>query len=477
LRVAGAVLLVLPFVMAFRNGGFGLKSQLICAGVAFAMLALVAVAARWPLIPGGWPLVAAAALTGYAVWTGLSVGWASIANQAVQDTDRVAGYAAVFVLALAVMRAPEIRRIAPEALLVGILAVCLYALGGRLLPHLVNTPPNAGGRLSHPLTYWNSMGMFAGFGVLLGVASAGDAGRPLRWRAFACAAAVPCGLACFLTLSRGAILSVVAGLVICVVLRRDRGTAVAAACALGATVALGFAMVAFPAVLSLNHGRAAQVRQGAIFLPIAVLVTAAAGIAFARLMDTDLARGELPLAPRVRRILAVATVPVVLAAAAIVSGLGSEKVHVSQTAARIGSLNTIRGHYWRVAVDAFERHPLDGIGSGSFASEWERKRGTERAALDAHSLYVETLSELGIVGALLLLTFIASLVRGVALSARARPGDPALVAGAAVLAALAIHVAVDWDWEMPAVILPALILAAAAIQPRQATHDEPGLAV
>ena len=165
--------------------------------------------------------------------------------------------------------------------------------------------------------------------------------------------------------------------------------------------------------------------------------------------------------------------PVVLAVVAVVAGSGAETTHVPAGASRITTVRTNRGHYWRVALDAFARHPLNGIGTSSFAAEWERERGSERAALDAHSLYLETLCELGLVGALLLLTFIVSTVRGVALAVRAGPGDPVVVAGAAVLGALAIHLAVDWDWEMPAVILPALILAAAALQPRVATRGQP----
>jgi O-antigen ligase len=475
LWIAGVVLLALPVAMAFRSGGYGGKSQLLGAGLAFVLLALVALTARWPLTPGGWPLVAAGALTGYAVWTGLSIGWAASLDRATQDTSRVAMYATVFVLGLAVMQVPAIRRITPVVLLVGVLAVCLYALGGRLLPHVIHAPPNAGARLSHPLTYWNSMGMFAGFGVLLGVAGAGDPDRSLLWRAFACAAVVPCALACFLTLSRGAILAVVAGLVLCAVLRRGRATVIAAACGLGATAALGLLLNAFPAVLSLDRGDAAQVRQGAVFLPIAVAVALATGFLFARLVRSPRGQGELPLSPRARSVLAIATVPVVLAVVAFVAGSGEEKTHVPSNASRITTVRTNRGHYWRVALDAFARHPLDGIGTASFATEWERERGTERAALDAHSLYLETLAELGVVGALLLLAFIAATVRGVVSSVRAGPPEPALVAGVAVLGALAIHLAVDWDWEMPAVILPALILAAAAVQTAVATRPEPRL--
>src|SRR2546421_8738528 len=74
---AGAVaLFAAPLFTAFRSGGYGIKSQLIVAAVAFVLLAIVAVTAAWPPLPRGLPLAALGALVGYAVSTGLSTGWA-----------------------------------------------------------------------------------------------------------------------------------------------------------------------------------------------------------------------------------------------------------------------------------------------------------------------------------------------------------------------------------------------------------------
>jgi hypothetical protein len=72
---------------------------------------------------------------------------------------------------------------------------------------------------------------------------------------------------------------------------------------------------------------------------------------------------------------------------------------------------------------------------------------------DAHSLYLETLAELGIVGFLAVL----ALFGGVAACVR---DQAAIGAG---LAAWAVHAGVDWDWEMPALTLVAVLLAGAAI--------------
>jgi hypothetical protein len=72
--------------------------------------------------------------------------------------------------------------------------------------------------------------------------------------------------------------------------------------------------------------------------------------------------------------------------------------------------------------------------------------------------------ELGIVGGAFLAVFVGGLAWGVGRAVARTPSDPAVAPAAAVLAALAVHVGLDWDWEMPAVILPALILAAAAMR-------------
>jgi hypothetical protein len=64
------------------------------------------------------------------------------------------------------------------------------------------------------------------------------------------------------------------------------------------------------------------------------------------------------------------------------------------------------------------------------------------------------------------LALLALLYGGVAARARRLYAvDPALAAGPiAGLTVFALHAGVDWDWEMPAAALPALIMAAVAVQ-------------
>jgi hypothetical protein len=476
LWVAAGALLAAPTVLAFRTGGYtvglGAETVLIAGGVALGLLGLVAVLAPWPIVPGGLPLAALGALAGLAAWTVASVAWARLETQAANDAHRAVMYAAAFALAVAVMRSPAVRRVTPAVLLLGIVVVAGYALGGRLLPELVPTESvdRAGSRLAQPLTYWNALGMLTASGVLLSIAVAGSGALPRPARSAACAAAAPCGLALFLTYPRGALVALAVGIVALALAWPRPVAGLAAAIGVGSAGLASLAALAFPAVRDVDHTLATRQSQGVAVLAIGLALTAAAGLAFARLEPRV---RSAPLRP-VRGVRAAIAVGLVVAVAGggILAARSVERTEdIPTTAGRIATFETNRPAYWEVALESFADHPLNGVGTASFAAEWRRERTEGQLAADAHSLYVETLAELGIVGFLLLAAFVAAIALGVLRLARAAPGDPLVPAAAGVLAALAVHLGLDWDWEMPAVTLPALILAAAALQPREAPID------
>ena len=89
------------------------------------------------------------------------------------------------------------------------------------------------------------------------------------------------------------------------------------------------------------------------------------------------------------------------------------------------------------------------------------RRDVDESVVDAHSLVIETAAELGVVG----LLFLGLLIGGVAASAReAYRASPEASAGAiAVAGAWMTHSLLDWDWEMPAVTMLAIVCAGALI--------------
>jgi hypothetical protein len=111
---------------------------------------------------------------------------------------------------------------------------------------------------------------------------------------------------------------------------------------------------------------------------------------------------------------------------------------------------------WKSAWRDYQEHPVLGSGAGSYEQHWLQDRPFEHKVRDAHNLYLETLAELGPLGlALLLVAFGVPIVAAV----RARRHPLTSVAFAAYVAYL-IHAAVDWDWELPALTVAALISAA-----------------
>jgi hypothetical protein len=120
-----------------------------------------------------------------------------------------------------------------------------------------------------------------------------------------------------------------------------------------------------------------------------------------------------------------------------------------------------RAQYWRVAWRVVERHPLLGSGAGTFDEQWLRYRGSGVSVRDAHSLYLETVSELGVVGLVLLLALLAL---PIVVGRRVR--DPLTTACLASYCAFLVHAAFEWDWEMPVVTVSGLLLASVLVRAR-----------
>ena len=459
-----ALLLGAPTVLAFFSGGyFGVSHGqvgVLVSALAWLLVALVLVLEPAPLPPtraGRVALAGIAALTG---WTALSLLWSPLRDPGLADVERTALYCAAFVAGVAVLRGAAIVRAIEPALLLGISVVCGYALATRLLPGIVESTGGfkAGSRLDQPLTYWNSLGALSAMGLVLAVHSAADTRRAARLRLGGAALVPPLGLVLFLTVSRGAHLAAAAGVVVLLLMARDR-RAVAASVVGVALVALTAGIAArFPGVVELDGSRAARENEGLAVLALTLLLSAAAVAAQAALIRLE-RRGVIWTSTlRTRPALAALAGAAALVCLALgVSAFAGGEVSASpdqKGPERFRTIETNRWQYWEVAFDTFAEHPLTGSGVHGFAADWLERRDIDEAVQDAHSLYVETLTELGLPGFLFLLAFLGG--AGVALLRAAEPGW----AGAA--AVWAIHAGVDWDWELPALTLVFIVLAAAA---------------
>jgi O-antigen ligase len=112
-----------------------------------------------------------------------------------------------------------------------------------------------------------------------------------------------------------------------------------------------------------------------------------------------------------------------------------------------------RWQFWTAALDEFRRHPLLGGGAGSYEAWWTRHASFQYYVRDAHSLVVETLAELGVVGIALLAGLLVSAVAiGVGRLRSTAGAERAAIAGLlGSLAVYAVGAAVDWMWEVTAV--------------------------
>jgi hypothetical protein len=451
-----AGLLLLALVLAFFSGAFFEGARIVAGICAWALLAVAVVAVPGsPLPPSRAARVAVAALAGFTAWVWIAGRWSSSPAGADQELQLALIYLPALAAGAIAWRERAAARVVEPALAAGALVVIGYGLSGRLLPGIVHLQASqrAGGRLEQPLTYWNATGALGALGLVLCARLAGDATRPRALRIAAAAACAPLGMGTYLSFSRGAIICMVAGLAALVAIDRTRSQLRAVAIALGAGLLAALAAAPFAAVRGLHPGHASA--EGLVVLVLLLAIAGAAAALQARAPD-----GSAPLALRAAPAIAVVAVVAIAPYVAVVvaeRGGSAREAAFGATNARLSDVGGHRLRYWRVALDVAADHPLAGAGPGAFAVEWLRRRTIDERVRNAHSLELQTLADLGIVGLALLAAAIAATALAAAGALRA---DRALAAGPAAAALTwVLHAGLDWDWEMPALTLVAIALA------------------
>jgi hypothetical protein len=460
---ASAALLTGPTALAFFAGGYFEQPTLWAGLLACVLLAVAAVSVRGGLPRGRAAGLAIGGLAGFAAWTLLSTAWAPIKGDAYHAGQQSVLYVAVLVAAALLLRSRAAARAVEPVLAVGALVVIGYGLLERLVPGVLHFARSlsAEGRLEQPLTYWNAMGELAAIGFVLCARISGAADR-LQWeRALAAAAAPALGLGLYLSFSRGALFACVAGLVTLVVAAPQREQLSAILGAVGSGAIAAAVGSRFRGVTALAGPLSTRERQGLIMLVVLLALAVGSGIVgWARARP---GRGDTLRLPRRAPWIALVVLVAGLAVAILVGNEESSRQAqpLSAGASRLVTLRSNRYAYWRVALRAFGDEPLRGVGAGGWSVYWLRYRTVFEAAKDAHSLPLQTAAELGVVGLALLAVFLA----GVALAAaRAMRTAPALAAGpVSAVVVYAAHAPLDWDWQMPALTLVAVVLAGALV--------------
>jgi O-antigen ligase len=461
----------LTIYLGFDGGGyFPPATGAACAALALALVLRLTLAPR-PL--EGFGLAAglvSGALGLLAAWALVSSSWSDAPARAVADFDRVLLYLLVLALVATLPRTAAIARTVLLGVAAGATFVCVGGLLTRVLPDVFPIASNVlEQRLSFPITYWNGLGLLAALALVLATHLTSSTREHAAARVIAAAALPALAATLYFTFSRASIIVAVAGVVGYLLLARPRGLAAAALAVLPATaIALVWAYDA-DLLAKPDPTTPAAVNQGRDVFIVLVLCTLAAGglrLALIRLgADRRLAAARIAL--RARRIAALAALAVALVGfgAAWVGFDMRDRISrqyekfeqgdvVPRTEDARERLTTIgnngRIYHWEEALDAWRTDRLKGTGAGTYELTWARNRPVEFTVRDGHSLYLETLSELGIVGAVLLVAALGGIM--VTLARRARGPDRALwLALFTATAVWALHAAQDWVWELPSV--------------------------
>lgn len=486
----GIALAVVALYAAFASGSIGVteesRLQVVVATLAFTTLAGllygrglradVPAAAKWGV----------ALLVGFAAWAALSIVWSVAPDDSWQVANRSLAFALLVALGITLGSSlPRAAERAAVALLGVITLIALYALGGKLFPWV-----HVGGlidlnhtdrfsRLRAPLDYWNALAMVCVLAVPIAMRVATQATYRTRTRTVGLLSLVLVLTTLALTYSRGGLIVAVAAIALVIAVGPAR-LPLAAALATGVIGMLPPTIVALSLSDLTTDGVPVGDRTGDGLILLGALVL---GLVLAAVIGTLLVRvaarvrlGQKGVGRARRAVLvaAIGVVVVVLAGLALSDrGIGGTISHQADEFAKpkldrqndpARVLRTNSGNrwvWWTEAVSGFRDRPVVGYGAGSFATTHRAYRTNSLEVRQPHSVPLQFLSETGVIGALLALGGLAALGFAAARStlARAEGTDRgfavALLAGAF---AWSLHLWVDWDWDIPGVTLPVLVV-------------------
>ena len=444
------------------------------------IVALATVPLRWASVPFAVKL-ALGCLAAYTALSYFSILWAAAPGEAWEGANRTLLYLFVFALfALWPGRGGS------AALLVGLWTFAMIALAVYVALRLDTATGKSyaalfsGERLSYPAGYPNATAAqwLMAFWPALLLAR----GKELHWavRGLLAGGAVVLADVALLSLSRGSLYAAPVMVVLVFAFIPDRlrtfATTVPVAVGIGASapfvVRVGNRIEAGHVPYGTTHTAVAAMLVAAVLVAAAV----ACGAAFEgrRALSPGAARG----ARRVLGATALATLLVLVVGGLAVAGNPVTRVRhswesfeggYSSTPASgsrlLSGLGSNRYDFFRVALDEFEAHPVAGIGVDNFQEQYLRRGRSDETPRYPHSVELRTLTETGLIGALLAVVGLAAaLVAGWRAMRRADDALGAVVAAAALagFAYWAVHGSFDWFWEFAGLGAPAFALLGVA---------------
>jgi UDP-GlcNAc:undecaprenyl-phosphate GlcNAc-1-phosphate transferase len=465
-----------PFFFAYYDA-----SVWVPVGLGIVLVCAMGVVAR-PTRPDGPAALALGGLLGLGVWSLASTAWAESVENAVVSGNRWLAYGVLLLLMLVLLRSE--RR---SAVLLGAVGLGVAAVAISVLARLLGGDPGSlflVGRLNSPLGYINGEGCLFVIGFWLCFAAAETRRALLAGPAAGMATLMAC--LAILSQSRGTAIAMLGSLIIVIALTPGRTRRV-----YGLLVLAGGVAVAAPDLLHVyDHAVAGSVPTGVGHAAgrAALLAALAVGAAWTLL---TWALGLLPSrsVSRVRRAAAwLLVIPVVLALA--VAAGSAHRIehdvrdqwhaftHLAETGSSGGTSAASQSRllsgagnrydYWRIAWRVWRENPVLGVGAGNYPRPYYEQRATTEDIDQPHSVELQALSELGVVGALLLACFIGGIGWGIArmrpAAARSPLSRALMVGGVGTIGAWLAQTSVDWMHLLPG--LTAIAIAAAAVPVR-----------
>ncbi len=461
------------FLLGFNDGSYQLTDRSAVAIAAWWALAIGIALKAWPgtRVPRA-AIAATGALAALALLSLLSTGWAVSGERAYLEFTRVLMYAGVVALVALAVRARHAAAVS-DGLALGIVGVVLVSLASRFWWGEVGPggPPSffpVSTRLHYPVNYWNGLAILAGLALPL-LLRAAVARRPAILRALALAPVPAIAATIYLTSSRGGAAAAAFGVLVFLALTTHRLSALVAT-AVGAAGAIGAVEVLLARDDLVNGPLSApsvagQGESAALALTLIALGCVAVYWAWSRFADWE------PRVPRGGQFAIAGAVVLVAVAGFAALDPGAkfddfkrppgETKYAEGDFTRshlLSSTSTGRWQLWASALDEWDTKPALGRGAGSYQSWWLEHAEFPLFVRDAHSLWLEMLAELGVVGFLLIvLAFGTGLVAAFARLRHAAADRPLIAALVGVLAAFALAAAIDWMWELTIVGLVAVV--------------------
>jgi O-antigen ligase len=421
------------------------------------------------------------------VLTGLSITWSVSPESSWFETNRTFSYVAVMVAGAAAARLAPGRWQAPlGGVLLGITVLCVLGLGAKVFPERL-AEGQIFARLQDPLGYWNAVGAIAAFGLVLSLwlGTRRDGYRPLNALAYPIAAVMV--LTLLLTYSRGGLAAAAVGIAFWLALspRRLHSLLVLVVGALGGGIIAVWTFA--KADLSTDDvvyvAREAAGRELGALLVVGLLLILVAGLVIE--FATVFAGVGTPERRRLGTVIAVtvAMIPLLgvglLAASerGLTGSISNAYTQITDPpvalpagdATRLTAVQSTRSEYWRQAFRVYDAQKLRGVGANGFGAVQARARENDGGvARHAHGWVPQTLADTGWIGMLVQLGLAAAWLvaaaravglRGPLKGGAATPERDGIAAAIGVVAAFAITSVADWNWFVPAVALPMMLLA------------------